>query len=143
MSRAQSPAAQTAAVAAAIGPFRTRLTEDAGDFTLALLALAKANAATPGSFNVPSPQDAVALHALAHWRRDAQHALRRVKAVAGGAPGRILAEKWLKALIAALDLQRQGLSLVDPSLAADAGRRARKLIAESHRFEARLDRELA
>lgn len=143
MSRTQGPPAQTAAIAAAIGPFRTRLAEDSGDFTLALLALAKANAAGLGSFNVPSPQDAVALHALGHWRRDAQHALRRVKAVAAGARGRSLAEKWLKALIAAIDLQRQGLSLVDPALAADAGRRARKLIAESHRFEARLDRELA
>lgn len=142
MSGTQTPAARTAAVAAATDPFRTRLTEDAGDFTLALLALAKANAANPGSFNVPSPQDAVALHALAHWRRDAQHALRRVKAVAAGAQGRSLAEKWLKALLSGLDLQRQALSLIDPTLAADAGRRARKLIAEAHRFEARLDREL-
>ncbi|HEX2707620.1 MAG TPA: hypothetical protein VHM66_06380, partial [Solirubrobacterales bacterium] len=61
MSRTQGPPAQTAAIAAAIGPFRTRLAEDSGDFTLALLALAKANAAGLGSFNVPSPQDAVAL----------------------------------------------------------------------------------
>lgn len=82
------------------------------------------------------------LHALTHWRRDAQHALRRVKAVAAGAQGRSLAEKWLKALLSGLDLQRQALSLIDPTLAADAGRRARKRIAEAHRFEARLDREL-
>ena len=142
MAATQAPAS-TAATAAALDPFRTRLTEDAGDFTLALLALAKANAATPGSFNVPTPQDAVALHALAHWRRDAQHALRRVKGVPAGTPGRSLAEKWLKALLAGLDLQRQALSLIDPNLAADAGRRARKLIAEAHRLEARLDRELA
>lgn len=140
MSRTQAAATATAA---AIDPFRTRLTEDAGDFTLALLALAKANAATPGSFNVPTPQDAVALHALAHWRRDAQHALRRVKAVPSGAQGRSLAEKWLKALLSGLDLQRQALSVIDPALAADAARRARKLIAEAHRFEVRLERELA
>jgi hypothetical protein len=143
VSRTQAPAAGTAAIAAAVGPFRTRLAEDSADFTVALLALAKANAAAPGLFNVPSPQDAVALHALAHWRRDAQHALRQVKAAPAGAPGRSLAEKWLKALIGGLDLQRQALSVVDPNLAADAGRHAHKLIAESHRFEARLDRELA
>jgi hypothetical protein len=119
-----------------------RLEEDARDFTVALLALAKSNVKAPGSFNHPSPQDSVALHALAHWRRDARHALRRVRSVASDAPGRGLAEKWLKALIAALDLQSQALSLIDPTLAADAARLSRRRIAEYHRFEERLDREL-
>ncbi|HJX33339.1 MAG TPA: hypothetical protein VJ257_03995 [Solirubrobacterales bacterium] len=130
-------------MSAAVDPYRTRLADDSRDFTVALLALAKSNVKSPGSFNHPSPQDAVALHALAHWRRDAQHALHRVRAVASDAPGRNLAEKWLKAMIAALDLQRQGLSLIDPNLAADAGGLARKRIAESHRLEERLDRVLA
>lgn len=135
--------AQTSPVAAAIDPYRARLDDDAVDFTLALLALAKANAKGTAGFNQPSPADAVALHALARWRRDAKQAMQRVRAVAPGAPGRALAESWLKALISALDLQRQGLSLVDPALAADAARRARKQIAEYQRLEARLDRELA
>jgi hypothetical protein len=129
-------------VEAALEPYRNRLAEDASDFTLALLALAKANAKGRAGFNTPSPQDAVALHALAHWRRDAHHALKRVKALSSDAKGRGLARRWLKALIAALDLQRQGLSLVDPAAAADASRRARKAIAISQRLEARLDRVL-
>ncbi len=135
--------AGTAAVSAAIDPYRTRLADGSRDFALALLALAKSNVKDPSSFNQPSPQDAVALHALAHWRRDAQHALHRVRGVAPGTPGRKLAEKWLKALIGALDHQRQGLSLIDPNLAADAAGLARKQTAEFHRLEARLDRELA
>lgn len=130
-------------VAAAIDPYRERFAEDAADFTMALLALAKANANGSTGFNEPSPQDAVALHALVGWRRDAQHALRRVRAVDSSAPGRGLAIVWLKAVIAAIDLQRQGLSLVDPAAAADAARRAQKAVVRSHRLEARLDRELA
>ena len=75
-------------VADAIGPYRSRLLEDAADFSEALLALAEANAKGSAGFNEPSPQDAVVLHVLVHWRRDAQHALSRVNAVASGAPGR-------------------------------------------------------
>ena len=135
--------ARATAVSAAIDPYRTRLADDSRDFSVALLALAGANVKSPGSFNQPSPQDAVALHVLSHWRRDAQHALHRVGTVASGAPGRNLAKRWLKAQIAAVDLQRQTLSLVDPNLAADAARLARKRIAESHRLEARLARVLA
>jgi hypothetical protein len=63
--------------------------------------------------------------------------------VGPNSPSKNLAEKWLKALIAALDFQRQGLSLADPTLAADAARSARDRIAACHRLEARLDRELA
>jgi hypothetical protein len=144
MSRSETAGrVKTAAVAAALDPYRPLLAEDSRDFTVALLALAKANAKGTSAFNQASPQDAAALQSLAHWRRDARHALKQVRAVASGAPGRSLAEKWLKALIAALDLQRQGLSLIDPNLAADAGRLARKRIAESHRLETRLDRVLA
>jgi hypothetical protein len=129
-------------VEAALDPFRIRLGEDAADFTRALLALAKANAKGSAGFNTPSPQDAVVLHALGHWRRDAQHALKRVKALSPAIRGRGLAQQWLKALIAALDLQRQGLSLVDPAAAAEASRRARSAIVKSQRLEAQLDREL-
>lgn len=141
-----SPAASTeragqAAVLAAIDPYRASLADDSKEFTLALLALAQSNVNGAG-FNQASPQDAAALQALAHWRRDAHHALNRVRAVASDAPGRKLAERWLKSLIAAVDLQRQGLSLVDPNLAADAARLARKRIAESHRLEERLVRVL-
>jgi hypothetical protein len=130
-------------VSAALEPYRARLAEDASDFTLALLALAKANAKGTAGFNEPSPQDAVTLHALAHWRRDAQHALKRVEAVSAKAPGRDLAIRWLKALIAGLDLQRQGLSLIDPAAAADASRRAGEAVGRIYRLEARVDRELA
>lgn len=129
-------------VEAALHPYRSRLGEDAADFTRALLALAKANAKGTAGFNTPSPQDAVALHALAHWRRDAQHALRGVKALDHAVKGRGLAERWLKALIGALDLQRQGLSLVDPAAAAEASGRAHKAIAAAQRLEAQLDRVL-
>jgi hypothetical protein len=138
-----STAATAKPLSVAIDPYRGRLAEDAGDFTIALLALAKANAKRGGTFNAPSPEDAVALHALAHWRRDARHALARVKALAHDTPGRPLAEKWLKALIAALDLQRSALSLVDPTQAAEAGRQAHVRIAESHRLEESLNRVLA
>lgn len=127
-------------VSAAIAPYRTRLAEDSKDFTLALLALAKSNARGSAGFNEPSPQDGVVLHALGKWRRDAQHALRRVRAVGPGSPGRKLAESWLKAMIAALDLQRQALSLVDPGLAAEAATSARKSIAEYQKLQARLER---
>jgi hypothetical protein len=134
--------AQPSPVSTAIDPYRNRFAEDAADFTVALLDLAKANAKGTAGFNEPSPEDAVALHALAGWRRDAQHALRRVRGLPADAPGRALAIQWLKAMIAGLDLQRQGLSLIDPAAAADASRRAGKAIARSHRLEARLDREL-
>ena len=137
-----SAPAQEATVEAALHPYRGRLGEDAADFTRALLALAKANAKGKAGFNTPSPQDAVALHALAHWRRDAQHALKAVKALGPAANGRGLAERWLKALIVALDLQRQGLSLIDPAAAAEASGRAHKAIATAQRLEAQLDRVL-
>ena len=134
---------KASAVSAAIDPFRTRLADDTRDFTVALLALAKSNTKNSGSFNQPSPQDKAALKALARWRRDAQHALHRVGTVASGAHGRKLAEKWLKALVAALDLQRQALSLVDPNQSAHAARSAGERIAEYLRLENRLDQELA
>jgi len=142
-----SPAPGTAAtgastVADAIEPYRSRLLEDAADFSTALLALAEANAGGSTGFNEPSPQDAVALHVLVHWRRDAKQALARVKAAPSGAPGRGLAVKWLKVQIEAIDLQRQGLSLSDPGLAAEAARRGREVIAEAHRLEERLMRVL-
>jgi hypothetical protein len=139
---ASTAQAKAAAVSAAIDPYRAGLADDSMEFTLALLALAKSNVKGAG-FNQASPQDAAALQALAHWRRDAHHALTRVRAVASGAPGKKLAERWLKSLIAALDFQRQGLSLVDPNLAADASRLARKRIAQAHRLEERLARVLA
>lgn len=137
------PSATPDEVATALEPYRGRLAEDASDFTRSLLALAAANAKGTAGFNVPSPQDAVVLHALAHWRRDAQHALKRVEAVPAKAPARGLAVAWLKALIASLDLQRQGLSLLDPAAAADASRRANLAVSKIYRLEARLDRELA
>jgi hypothetical protein len=142
-----SPSQEAAAVKAtpvsgAIGPFRTRLEDDARDFTVALLALAKANAKSGGSFNQTSPQDRAALKVLSRWRRDAQHALHRVRTVPAGAPGRSLAERWLKAQIAALELQRQSLSLVDPNQAADAARSAGKRVEEYQRLETRLDQVL-
>ncbi len=46
-------------------------------------------------------------------------------------------------MIAALDLQRQALSLADPNLGADAARSAHKKIAEYHRLEERLNRVIA
>lgn len=139
MSRAT---ATTDEVTAALAPYRARLAEDASDFTRSLLALAAANAKGTAGFNEPSPQDAVALHTLAHWRRDAQHALKRVEAVSAKAPGRKLAIQWLKALTAGLDLQRLGLSLIDPAAAADASRRAGLAVDKTYRLEVRLDREL-
>ena len=129
-------------VAAALDPYRARLAEDAADFTHSLLALAAANAKGTAGFNEPSPQDAVALHALTHWRRDAHHALKRVEAISAKGPARGLATKWLKALVAALDLQRQALSLIDPAAAADAARRASSAVSRINRLEVRLDREL-
>src|SRR4051794_16206663 len=113
-------AAKAMDVAAAIDPLRARLPEHTRDYTVALPALAKANAAGSGGFNVPSPQDALALQALALWRRDAQRALHRLRAVAGDAPGKQVAERWLRTMVAALNFQRQSLSLADPTLAAQA-----------------------
>lgn len=136
-------AAKASGVAAAIDPLRARLPEHTRDYTVALLALAKANAAGSGEFNAPSPQDSLALQALALWRRDAQHALRRLRAVAGDAPGKQVAEKWLKTMVAALNFQRQSLSLADPVLAAEAAASARKQVARYHLLEAKLDRALA
>jgi hypothetical protein len=134
---------KAAAVSAALDPFRSRLEDDARNFTMALLALAKSNAKSAGSFNQASPQDKAALKALSRWRRDAQHALHRVRTVPAGASSRNLAEKWLKAQIAALELQRQSLSLADPNLAADAAHSAGKRIEEYQRLEARLDQVLS
>ena len=134
---------ESAAVADAIDPYRSRFDEDAKSFSLALLALAKSNAKQARAFNQTSPQDKAALRALARWRRDAQHALHHVRAVPAGAPGRSLAERWLKALIAALDLQVQALSLLDPTKAADAANSAGRRIEEYQRLEVRLDQVLA
>ncbi len=131
------------AVSAAIDPNRKRLANDSKDFTLALVSLARYNATHASSFNLPSPPDTAALKALSRWRRDVQHTQARVKAVAHDSPGRQLAIRWLKALIAALDLQRQALSIVDPALAAEAATQARKKIEESSRLERRLERVLA
>jgi hypothetical protein len=133
---------KAAAVSSALDPFRSRLEDDARNFTVALLALAKSNAKNAGAFNQTSPQDKAALKALSRWRRDAQHALHRVTTVPAGSVGRDLAEKWLKAQIAALELQRQSLSLADPNLAADAAHSAGKKIEEYLRLETRLDRVL-
>lgn len=142
-----SPAANTGRVAAtavieAIDPYRSRFDEDAENFSLALLALAKANAKQARTFNQTSPQDKAALRVLARWRRDAQHALHRVRAVPAHAHGRSLAERWLKALIAALDLQGQALSLLDPTKAAEAAKSAGSRIEEYQRLEVRLDQVL-
>jgi hypothetical protein len=132
-----------AAIADAIDPYRGRFDEDAKNFSLALLALAKSNAKQARAFNQTSPQDKAALRVLARWRRDAQHALHHVRAVPASAPGRSLAERWLKALIAALDLQRQALSLLDPTKAAEAAKAAGSRIEEFQRLEVRLDQVLA
>jgi hypothetical protein len=140
---ANTSGAESAAVADAIDPYRSRFDEDAKNFSLALLALAKSNAKQARSFNQTSPQDKAALRTLARWRRDAQHGLHRVRAVPAGAPGRSLAERWLKALIAALDLQVQALSLIDPTKAAEAANSAGPRIEEYQRLEARLDQVLA
>jgi hypothetical protein len=113
------------------------------NFTTALLALAKHNAQQGGSFNETSPEDLAALKALARWRRDAQHALRRVRGVSSDPHDRQLAVRWLKALIAAVDLQRQALSLVDPKLAAAAAGSAGKRMDEYFHLESRLEEALA
>ncbi|MFN8217909.1 MAG: hypothetical protein U0R71_15045 [Solirubrobacterales bacterium] len=130
-------------VRAALDPFRARLPEHARDYTVALLALAKANAVGGAEFNAPSPQDALALQALLHWRREAHRALRRVRATAGGAHTGRIAERWLKTMIAALDLERQSLSIADPAQAARAAASARRQVSRYHRLEAELERALA
>jgi hypothetical protein len=130
------------AVAAAIDPHRAGLADGFKQFTLALVALARSDVKAGGAFNGVSPKDAAALKALAHWRTEAHHALTGVRSVGPEASGKKLAERWLKTLIAALDLQRQALSLIDPNRAASAAQLARKQIAESHRLEIRLDRIL-
>jgi hypothetical protein len=133
---------EATAVADEIDPYRSRFDEDAKNFGLALLALAKSNAKQVRAFNQTSPQDKAALRALARWRRDAQHALHHVRAVPAGAPGKSLAERWLKALIAGLDLQGQALSLLDPIKAAEAANSAGPRIEEFQRLEAQLDQVL-
>ncbi len=141
MSPAQgTEAVEETAVAAAIDPYRAGLDAGFREFTVALLALAKSDAKPGGTFNGTSPKDAAALKALAHWRGAAHHALTRVRLVAADAPGKKLAERWLKTLIGSLDLQRQALSLIDPNQAAQVAGLARRQIAESHRLESRLDR---
>jgi hypothetical protein len=135
-------AVATTAVAAAIEPYRAGLADDAGEFTLALLKVAKSNVNGAG-FNVATPADAAALQVLAHWRRDAKRVLDRVEAVGSEAPGRRAAKGWLTALIAALDEQRQAFALADPEQAAGAARSARKNIEKSHRLQAQLERALA
>jgi hypothetical protein len=137
-----SPTKGAEAVEAAIDPYRAPLADGFREFTLALLGLAKSNAKHAGTFNGPSHLDAAALEALAHWRRAAHQALARVRAVPRDAPGRKVAERWLKSLIVGLDLQRQALSLIDPTKAAQAAGLAGTQIAESHRLELRLDRVL-
>ena len=130
-------------LSAAIEPYRTRLGDDALRFSDALLVLAKHNAKHSSAFNQASPQDLEALKALGRWRHDAQRALRQVRGADSDAQDRKLAERWLKAMIAALDLQRQALSLADPNQAADAARSAGKRIDEYFHLEARLDQALA
>lgn len=139
---ASSAGAGTTAVADAIDPYRDRFDAGAKDFSLALLALAKSNAKQARTFNQTSPQDKAALRILARWRRDAQHALHHVRSVPAGARGRSLAERWLKALIAALDLQGQALSLLDPTKAAEAADAAGPRIEEYRRLEVRLEKVL-
>jgi hypothetical protein len=134
--------AGTAEVAAAIDPHRGRLADDSVAFTLALLEVAKASAEGSGLFNQTSPQGAAAMRALARWRGDVKQLLKEVKRVPSSATGKKLAQRWLKALIVALNYQRQALSLMDPKLAADASRLAREGIVESHRLEQRLERVL-
>jgi hypothetical protein len=141
-SRATGSAKGTS-LSAAIEPYRTRLGDDALRFSDALLVLAKHNAKQSSAFNQASPQDLEALKALAHWRHDAQRTLRRVKGARSDVQDRKLAERWLKAMIAALDLQRQALSLADPNQAADAARSAGKRIEEYFHLEVRLDQALA
>lgn len=143
MSPAPSAEGGKAALAAAIDPYRTRLANDAMSFTTALLALAKHNAQQGGSFNETSPEDLAALKALARWRADGQHALLRVRGASSSDPhDRKLAVRWLKALIAAVDLQRQALSLVDPESAAAAARSAGKRMDEYFHLESRLEEAL-
>jgi hypothetical protein len=137
-----SPTQRAESVETAIGPYRALLADDFREFTLALLALAKSNAKHAGTFNGPSQPDAAALEALAHSRHAAHQALTRVRTVPRDAPGKKLAERWLKSLIAGLDLQSQALSLIDPTQAAQAAGLASTQIAESHRLELRLDRVL-
>jgi hypothetical protein len=132
--------ADATAVAEALAAYRDRLDADTYAFSKALFALAKFNAGQkpPAAFNQTSPQDKAALRALAKWRRDAQHLLHRVRAIPTGAHGRALAERWLKALIAALDLEGQALALLDPKKAAAAAGAASSRIEEYQRLETRL-----
>ena len=95
---AVSPTKAAATVEAAIDPYRAPLADGFREFTSALLRLAKSNAKHAGTFNGPSNQDAAALEALARWRRPAKQALARVKAVPRDAPGKNLAERWLRSL---------------------------------------------
>lgn len=144
MSRASQPRpGGKAAVSAAIDPLRGRLEKDAGELTLALLALAKSETIRPGPFNGATKQDRAALQVLDRWRRDAEHALHRLHTVPSGARGRHLAERWLKALIAALGSQRRSLSVVDPMAAVDAADATGRQIDKYLRLEAQMDRELA
>lgn len=142
MSAGASESAAASTLSTVVDSYRARLANDSKDFTLALLALAKASAKPNIDTSAPSPEEAAALKALARWRHGAQQALRRVHAVGGGSPGRKLADRWLKTMIAALDLQRQALSLVDPTQGAAAARTAQRKIAEYHRLEERLNRVL-
>jgi hypothetical protein len=143
MSAGATESASASTLSAVVDPYRARLANDSKDFTLALLALAKASAKPKIDTSVPLPEEDAALKVLARWRHGAKHALRRVHAVGGGAPGRKLAERWLKTMIAALDLQRQALSLVDPNQGAAAAQAAHRKIAEYHQLEERLNRVLA
>ncbi|MGH2938010.1 MAG: hypothetical protein ACRDPE_07815 [Solirubrobacterales bacterium] len=138
-------ATQTGAspVAATVDRYRGLLAEDASDYTVALLALAKANASGTAGFNSPSPQDAVALSVLARWRRHAGHAAKRIGTLPADSNGKELATRWLTSLIASLDLQEQALSLIDPAAAADASRGAAAALLRTKHLQARLERKLS
>lgn len=138
-----SAGGSSAALSAAIEPYWSRLAGDAFAFGEALQALAKHDAGNSAGFNQPSAPDKAALKALAHWRRDARQLLRKVKSAHSDPHDKKLAERWLQAMLAAVDLQRQALSLADPNQAAQAARSAGKRMDEYFHLESRLEAALA
>lgn len=137
-----SAARSSPALSAAIEPYLSRLAADAFAFSQALQSLAKYDAENATSFNQPSARDKAALKALAHWRRDAQHLLRKVRSADSDRQDKKLAERWLQAMLATVDLQRQALSLADPNEAARAARSAGKRMDEYFHLETRLETAL-
>jgi hypothetical protein len=130
-------------LSATIEPYWSRLAADAFAFSEALQALAKYDANNSAGFNQPSAQDKAALKALAHWRRDARQLLRKVRSAHSDPHDKKLAERWLRAMLAAVDFQRQALSLADPNQAAQAARSAGKRMDEYFHLESRLEAALA